>query len=173
LDSDVEHLRLLVIFHYVLAGITALMSLFPIIHLTVGVGMVRGQLGANNTAIEPLVGWFFVIFSSALIVAGLAFSACLVVAARFLKSRRHYFFGSGMRVLPLWNCPRCFHDYCAFESVSKSAVHETIPAAGRAVSDGVTGSNAARDAARRTYSHAQNGTPPPSFARGAAPPSHA
>src|SRR5690606_24795809 len=42
--QDEEHLRLLAIFHYVVAGITALFSLIPIAHITVGILMVMGKL---------------------------------------------------------------------------------------------------------------------------------
>jgi hypothetical protein len=36
MNQDEEHLKLLSTFHYVLGGVTALFSLFPVIHLVVG-----------------------------------------------------------------------------------------------------------------------------------------
>ncbi len=41
-NKDAEHLKLLSIFHYVLGGLTALFSLFPIIHLILGIAVVLG-----------------------------------------------------------------------------------------------------------------------------------
>ena len=36
MNQDTEHLRLLAIFHYVVAGLAALFSLFPLLYTTVG-----------------------------------------------------------------------------------------------------------------------------------------
>lgn len=40
MNQDVEHLRLLSIFHYVMAGLTALFACFPVLHLAVGLFML-------------------------------------------------------------------------------------------------------------------------------------
>lgn len=40
--DDLQHLKLLSIFHYVLAGITGLFSLIPLIHLFMGLAIVTG-----------------------------------------------------------------------------------------------------------------------------------
>jgi hypothetical protein len=84
--QDVEHLRLLSIFHWVLAGILALFSLFPVFHLIIGVFIVTGEFDDGNPP-PPLMGWLFIGFASAFIVAGLAFSACVAHAARCLQRR--------------------------------------------------------------------------------------
>jgi len=44
INQDDEHLRLLSVFHYVVAGITALFACFPIIHLIIGIAMLSGAL---------------------------------------------------------------------------------------------------------------------------------
>ena len=41
-SKDEEHLRYLLLGHNILAGITALFSCFPIIHIVVGLGMILG-----------------------------------------------------------------------------------------------------------------------------------
>lgn len=93
-----EDLRLLSIFHYVLAGLTALLSLFPLIHVTLGIAMITGALdggahgGARATPPPALFGWLFVVMGSAFILAGLAFAAALVLAGRFLARQRHWTF---------------------------------------------------------------------------------
>ena len=91
MSQDGEHLRLLAIFHYVVASLSALFSFFPVIHLVIGVGIVTGRLDATNR--DPgavLFGWVFIFFALAFILCGLAFSACLAFSGRYLASyRRH------------------------------------------------------------------------------------
>jgi magnesium-transporting ATPase (P-type) len=93
-NDDSEHLQLLAISHYIVAGLVALFALLPVIHLVVGVAMVTGRLGAaaNKDPDAHIVGWFFVFFATACIVCGLVFAACLAFAGRFLKQRRHYLY---------------------------------------------------------------------------------
>jgi len=43
-NQDDEHLKLLSVFHYVVAGITALFACFPIIHLILGIAILAGAL---------------------------------------------------------------------------------------------------------------------------------
>jgi len=38
MNQDAEHLRLLPIFHYIVGGLAALFSLFPLLYTTVGAG---------------------------------------------------------------------------------------------------------------------------------------
>ncbi len=86
-----KHLRLLSIFHYVVAGITALFSLFPVTHLVLGIMMIMGFLEGQDPP-PPFMGWFFVIIASVLIFSGLAFAVLLVLAGRFLSRRSHYLY---------------------------------------------------------------------------------
>lgn len=87
--QDDEHLRLLSIFHWVLAGLMALTSLFPIFHLVLGVFVLTGEFDHQNPP-PAFLGWFFIVFASAFIVAGLVFSACIAQAARYLQRRVRY-----------------------------------------------------------------------------------
>jgi len=41
-NNDLDHLRLLSIFHYVYAALTALMACFPIIYVVIGIAIVTG-----------------------------------------------------------------------------------------------------------------------------------
>ena len=93
MTRDEEHLRLLSIFHYVLAALAGLFSLFPLIHVTIGVMMLSGRFESQNQAPdERLFGWMFIAMGSAFMAAGLAFSVCLALAGRYLSQRRHYMF---------------------------------------------------------------------------------
>jgi hypothetical protein len=93
MDRSDEHLRLLSIFHYVVAGMAALFSMFPVIHLVMGViFLVAPPSNAQDALPLAFVGWFFVIFASFFILCGLTFATCLVLAGRNLARRRRYLF---------------------------------------------------------------------------------
>jgi hypothetical protein len=93
MNPEREHIRLLAIFYWVVAAFSALFSLFPVIHLVVGIGMVSGHFpGAKGQAPLEFIGWFFIAFAALLIACGLAFSICLALAGRSLYQLRHYTF---------------------------------------------------------------------------------
>lgn len=88
-EQDREHLRLLSIFHYVLAAFVALFSLIPVVHLLVGLGLVASVAAAPADALPGIfVGWLFVVIAAVMITLGMGFAACLVVAGRSLAERR-------------------------------------------------------------------------------------
>ena len=67
------------------AGIGALCSLFPVIHLAVGLAMVTGHMDMHAKPGEPdpaLFGWFFVAIAGAMIAFGLTASALIAFAGR-------------------------------------------------------------------------------------------
>jgi hypothetical protein len=95
-EDDASQLRLLSIFHYVVAAITGLFSLIPVLHLVMGLAMVTGKLPMETRtsaaqAIDPrLFGWFFVAFASVFIACGLALAGFMAHAGRCLRRRRRY-----------------------------------------------------------------------------------
>jgi hypothetical protein len=90
-STDIEHLRLLSIFHYIVAGLTALFSLFPLIHLAIGIGLISGALDEQSGEAE-VVGWVFVVFAILWIACGFALATCIAFAGKCLKLRRNYRF---------------------------------------------------------------------------------
>jgi hypothetical protein len=86
-----EQLRLLSVFHYVLAGVTALFSLFPLIHVGIGVAIVSGKfpLGARGGPPDAF-GWIFIVMGAVFILMGFAFAVLVAVAGRFLRQGRHW-----------------------------------------------------------------------------------
>jgi hypothetical protein len=94
MKQDLEHLRLLAIFHYVVAGLSFLCACFPLIHLAVGIGIVSGAFGTPRFGEPPpeFIGWVFIFFSTTFIVMGWAFAICLAVAGRLLQRQRGYMF---------------------------------------------------------------------------------
>jgi hypothetical protein len=92
-SQDLEHLKLLSIFHYVVAALAALFACLPLFHLCIGIAMVSGWEGfADIDPMAGFMGWFFIAFSSAFILTGWAFALCLFLAGRYLSQRRRYTF---------------------------------------------------------------------------------
>lgn len=92
--TDVEHLKLLSIFHYVVAGMAALFACFPLFHLGLGLFMLLApqQFGPANSQPPIFVGLFFVGFAAFLIALGWGFALLVFLAGRFIALRRHYTF---------------------------------------------------------------------------------
>lgn len=88
-SQDREHLRLLSIFHYVAAGITALVSLIPVFHLIIGILMVTGALEGEDPEAR-VVGWFFAGFALLFILAGLTLAGAMAYAGRNLARHTRY-----------------------------------------------------------------------------------
>jgi len=86
---NLEHLRMLSIFHYALAAITSLFALFPVIHLVIGAALVSGRMEANNPE-DRLVGWFFVVIAVCMILGGLALAGFVAYTGRCLAQRRRH-----------------------------------------------------------------------------------
>ncbi|HRC88011.1 MAG TPA: hypothetical protein PK413_20685 [Thermoanaerobaculia bacterium] len=93
MNRNDDFLRLLSVFHYVVAAMAALASLFPLIHLGFGVAMLSGVFTDSHGDGPPrFVGWLLVAFASFLILAGLSLASCLALAGRSLARRRRYTF---------------------------------------------------------------------------------
>ncbi|MEE8537466.1 MAG: hypothetical protein V3U86_05580 [Acidobacteriota bacterium] len=96
MNQDLEHLRLLSIFHYVLAGFGFLFSLFPIIYLVLGGLMVTGSLpesaNASGGLDQQFAGWIFLAVGAGMMLFGLVFATGLFLGGRFLAARRHHTF---------------------------------------------------------------------------------
>lgn len=92
--EDLQQLRLLSVFHYVLAGITAVFSLFPLLHLFMGLAIVTGHIPMESDApgtMDPaLFGWFFVAFAAIFILFGLALAGFMAYAGRCIARRRRH-----------------------------------------------------------------------------------
>ena len=93
MNEDQNHLELLSIFHYVVGGIAALIGLFPILHLVLGLSMVTDGFGSSGNSGPPeLFGCFFVLGALLAIGCGLTYAACVILAGRYLKQTSHYTF---------------------------------------------------------------------------------
>jgi len=93
MTTDNENLRLLSVFHYVIAGLAGLFSLFPIFHIVMGALMVSGRLGdPNEQAPDRVFGMLFIAMGICMLVLGLAYAVCMALAGRFLDQHRNYVF---------------------------------------------------------------------------------
>ncbi len=94
MTQDEEHLRLLSIFHYVVAGLAALFALFPIVHLILGLVFILApsKFAGNGPPPPPFIGWFLLIIAAVFITLGWTFAGFVFTAGRFLARRKHYLF---------------------------------------------------------------------------------
>lgn len=92
MKEDLEHLRLLAIFHSVVAALAGLFALFPTLHLAIGLAAVTGRLsnGRSGDLLPALFGWFFIGFAAAWMTVGFLFAGCVLYAGRCLARRRRY-----------------------------------------------------------------------------------
>ncbi|MCE5268709.1 MAG: hypothetical protein LLG00_12575 [Planctomycetaceae bacterium] len=97
MNQDAEHLRLLSIFHYIVAGLAALFACIPIVHLYIGLAMflAPGSLEHGHKAGPEalrLIGLLSAAIAGVLILLGWTFAVCVFVAGRNLARRRRYTF---------------------------------------------------------------------------------
>src|SRR5437762_4150234 len=100
MNRDKEHLQLLAIFHYVVAGLAALFSFFPLLYTTVGaifIFVARHGTAKPGEELPPeFVGWIFVVIGSLLFLVGIGIAICILIAGRSLAKHTHYWFAFAM-----------------------------------------------------------------------------
>lgn len=93
--QDTEHLRLLSIFHYVVAGMQALFACLPLIHVVLGALSFFG-IGIFGKGDERLPGMLFggafMLIGGTIIFIGWTLAACVAVAGRSLGQRKRHTF---------------------------------------------------------------------------------
>jgi hypothetical protein len=93
MNQDAEHLRLLSIFHYVMAGLTALFASIPLIHVTIGLMMlISPSFGGKPDAAVPIVGLMFTLIGGSIVLAGWSAAIMMALAGRYLREQTHYTF---------------------------------------------------------------------------------
>jgi hypothetical protein len=99
MNQDEQYVKILGIFHFVVAGISALFACFPIIHFVVGLGMLGLSLGTGvskgsfpEAVVPGLVGLLFTLVAGSVILLGWAFAVCVALAGLFLLKKRHHLF---------------------------------------------------------------------------------
>ena len=95
MNQDAEHLQLLAIFHYAVAGLAALFSLFPLFYSVVDGFLVYASQhpGPNNQEPPPeFLGWILISVGAVLFLAGITMATCVLIAGRCLSHRKGYTF---------------------------------------------------------------------------------
>jgi hypothetical protein len=94
MNNDLDHIRLLAIFHYVLAGVSAAFACCPLIHVTLGIAIAFFPEAFASHGEQPpaFIGWLFIVIGSMLIIAGWTLAVCVLLAGRFLSRKVHYYY---------------------------------------------------------------------------------
>jgi hypothetical protein len=96
MNQDKEHLHLLAIFHYIVAGLAALFSFFPLLYTTIGAIFIFAARHGTPKPGEELppefLGWIFVGLGSFLFLLGITMAICILIAGRCLSRCKCYSF---------------------------------------------------------------------------------
>ena len=96
MNQDREHLRLLAIFHYIVGGLAALFSFFPLLYTTVGAIFIFVERHGTPKPGEELppefIGWIFAVIGSLLFLLGIAIAICILIVGRSLAKPTRYWF---------------------------------------------------------------------------------
>jgi hypothetical protein len=90
-DDDAEHLRLLAVFHYAVAGITALVSMLPGIGVVAGLALAIGGVEPQEEGAR-IAGALMAGCAAFFLTVGLAFAGLIALTGRALAQRRWYTF---------------------------------------------------------------------------------
>jgi hypothetical protein len=103
-DQDEQHLNLLSLFHYVVAGVTALFACFGLIYVVLGVLMVTQQLDKGQPP-PAAMGWLFLAFGGVFALGGWVVAALTAIAGLRLKQRRSRVFCMVVAAIQCLNMP--------------------------------------------------------------------
>ncbi|MFO0711702.1 MAG: hypothetical protein U0353_17750 [Sandaracinus sp.] len=96
--DEEKYLTVLAITHYVIAGLVFLMGCFPLLHFTLGLGLLLGDFPPSTTGAPPpeglldMMGGFFVVIAGTIIALAWAGAVAMVVLGRSLQTRRRHTF---------------------------------------------------------------------------------
>ncbi len=85
-----KYVNLLSVFHYVVGGLTALISCIFLLHFFVGLAMVTGMfpMKPGDTPPPQLFGWFFVVMGAVFVFGGWTIAVSMIVAGIKLKKHK-------------------------------------------------------------------------------------
>lgn len=89
--QDAEHIRLLVIFHYIYAGLSAVFGFFPAIYVVMGFAMLGGAMGASPGSSPQEIQFMGTMFAAMGIIGIVACWAVALLSyfcGKFLGERR-------------------------------------------------------------------------------------
>lgn len=89
--SEKDTLHMLAIFHYVIAGVIALIACIPLIHLTIGLSLTAGAIAGEEPVIG-IAGAVFTLVASLIILAGWGLAVFVFLAGKNLDRQTKYQF---------------------------------------------------------------------------------
>ena len=93
MTQDEEHLRLLSIFHYVVGGLAALFSFFPLLYGALGLLLLNEAVHPKHGQPPPyFIGWLLIGFGCFFFLLGLTFAFCVAFSGCFIARHRLYYF---------------------------------------------------------------------------------
>jgi len=95
MNRDKEHLQLLAVFHYVVAGLATLFCFFPLLYSILGGFLLyaANHPGPSNQEPPPAVlGWVFMVLGTLFFLAGVAMAICILNAGRSIALCKRYSF---------------------------------------------------------------------------------
>lgn len=87
-NNDQKNLDLLAVFHYIVAGLTALFACFPVIHVIIGFLMATGNLPGEGSPPPPAMGWIFIVAGMGVMLIGWTMAVMVLIAGRKLSKRQ-------------------------------------------------------------------------------------
>ena len=88
-NEDISQLKSLALAHLILGWLGVVFSLFPLIYVALGIGIISGALDAEA---PPFMGWLFVVLGITFVLLGEAASICIILSGKHLKQRTGYTF---------------------------------------------------------------------------------
>ncbi|MBK9926574.1 MAG: hypothetical protein IPP66_14965 [Anaerolineales bacterium] len=97
MKEDLDQIKILAIFHYIVAGFAGLFACFPIFHLMIGISMLTGDFFSEARPTDmpfpvSVFGLMFTLIPAAIIFFGWAFAICLAVSGYFLSKHQRWLF---------------------------------------------------------------------------------
>jgi len=91
MNKDLQHLKLLSVFYYIVGALIAFLSCFALIYLIVGIVFVAAPPPSRGEP-PPALGWIFIVLSSGVMLLGWTWAVALMFAGWFLGRCRHYLY---------------------------------------------------------------------------------
>lgn len=88
MNQDEQNLNLLSLFHYILGPLTMVFCSFGLIHLGLGIAMVKGAFSGDKNPPPPGLGWMFVVMGSLVVLCGWTVGILTIIAGRKLRRRK-------------------------------------------------------------------------------------
>ena len=87
--EDASQLRMLAIGHYVLGGLTALFSCFPLLHISMGIMMINEKSSGSAGTDVRMIGWAIIVFGSLFMLLGWSLAVVKILTGRWLSARKN------------------------------------------------------------------------------------